>query len=275
MATALTLAGGLIAVLLAAALWLARDARREARRLQETVLGLSAKGTARRDPPTALAPLMARTRPPEGAAALQIRQKGRMRFSGSGPWSAFTARQIFALDRFGFVWDARIDMAPGVWMRVLDAYDGERGVLVARLFGLIPVMRAEGADMDRGEAQRYLAELAWNAGAFGGNRDLVLQAGEDGVRASHADIPGTDVVLRLDADGAIVESFAPRRPMRQKEGSVELPWRGSFSDWEEIDGVFMPRRGAVAWIMPEGPFEYWRGEIVSAGYLDTGGAALA
>jgi hypothetical protein len=66
----------------------------------------------------------------------------------------------FAVDEVAFSWRAHFPMFGGlVWLRVVDRFAADTGGLVVSLFGLVPVMRQQGADIDEGEAIRYLAEL--------------------------------------------------------------------------------------------------------------------
>jgi hypothetical protein len=39
------------------------------------------------------------------------------------------------------------------------------------------------------------------------------------------------------------------------------PWEGRWSDYAERDGMKVPTKGEVAWLMPEGRKPYWRGEV--------------
>jgi hypothetical protein len=61
----------------------------------------------------------------------------------------FNSTQHVISQRPDFVWDARISMAPGLTAHVVDTYVDGRGVLIAKLYGLLKVME-----------QQYTPELA-------------------------------------------------------------------------------------------------------------------
>ena len=52
-------------------------------------------------------------------------------------------------------------MAPLLSGVVEDAFENGRGRLDVKLRGVVPIVRGRGAEIDRGEALRYLAELVW------------------------------------------------------------------------------------------------------------------
>ncbi|HEX5581579.1 MAG TPA: DUF6544 family protein, partial [Gemmatimonadaceae bacterium] len=47
---------------------------------------------------------------------------------------------------------------------------------------------------------------------------------------------------------------------------VLTPWRARLWDHERVHGVLVPRAGEVEWMLPEGPFAYWRGRVVDVAY---------
>lgn len=95
-----------------------------------------------------------------------LRQEGEMRFAPDRPWLPFRAEQWFLGSGIDFRWQAWVRMAPLVRARVVDSFKGGRGMLTARIFGLVPVARSRGPATDKGEALRGLAELPWRPFAF-------------------------------------------------------------------------------------------------------------
>jgi hypothetical protein len=121
------------------------------------------------------------------------------------------------------------------------------------------VARARGPEIDRGEAQRYLAELVWCPLAFLHNDELEFRALSDrSVRVWIHD-ERTYVDLSFDENGDIVGA---RTETRSRDGVVQ-PWEGRFSDFEKFEAIRAPARGEVWWETPEGRFEYWRGQVIS------------
>jgi hypothetical protein len=201
------------------------------------------------------------SRPPR---AVILTQRAEMRFSPRGRWFPVTATQTISVARPGFLWLARARLA-GLSVRVIDCLVGAEGWIDVRLFGSAPVARAKGADADKGELMRYLAELAWAPHAFLYNHDLSWSPLEDDwVEVSAPLGDGTATVsLCFDASGDLVEIAADDRPRQVGRKTVPTPWRGYFSDYRNVGGLRIPTRAKVSWMLEEGHFTYWRGEIIA------------
>ncbi|MBW8314161.1 MAG: hypothetical protein K0M73_04650, partial [Hydrogenophaga sp.] len=64
--------------------------------------------------------------------AATLEHTGHFNLSPTGEqWKPFTSRQRVVVQRPGFLWDARIAMAPGVPVRVHDSYADSEGLLHA------------------------------------------------------------------------------------------------------------------------------------------------
>jgi uncharacterized protein DUF6920 len=84
-----------------------------------------------------------------------------MRVAPDSQWRPFTAEQVISVDRPGFAWLARVQVMPRLSAHVLDCYVDGEGLLEARLCGSVPLARAAGLEVSKGELMRYLAELIW------------------------------------------------------------------------------------------------------------------
>lgn len=197
---------------------------------------------------------------PDGVQGTLIQQRGSMRLDPDKPWLPFTAEQTMTDNEVGFVWHARVRMAPLVTAVVEDAFENGHGRLDAKIWGLLSVAHGRGVDIDRGEAQRYLAELPWNPLALLNNSALQFEQRDDDTIRVWVFDPKTWVDLVFDAHGDIVGASTTTRT-RGEEGPQ--PWVGRFGDYREFGGMRAPGTGRVSWLAPEGEFEYWRGEITS------------
>jgi hypothetical protein len=77
-------------------------------------------------------------------------------------WRPFRATQHVATEPAGFVWDARVRMAPGLNIRVRDAFVDGTGSMLASVLGLFPLVSvAATPEIAAGALHRYLAEAVW------------------------------------------------------------------------------------------------------------------
>lgn len=202
-----------------------------------------------------------------GEQATFLEQRGEMRLASDKPWMPFTAEQRIEAAQTSFVWHARVKMAPFVTCVVEDAFEGGHGRLDAKVLGVVPVAHARGVDIDRGEMQRYLAELVWCPAAWTQNPELRYGELPDGrVRVWTGD-EETYVDLAFDPAGDIVGVSTATR-VRGDIGRAQ-DWEGRFFDYREYGDLRVPSRGEVGWRTEDGLYLYWRGEITSMRWNDS------
>ncbi len=178
------------------------------------------------------------------------------------------ARQFYTTEPPGFLWDARIRMAPLITVRVLDAYLNGKGVLQAHLMNTLKVAEAFASrELDSGELLRWLAEAVWFPTALLPSTRLHWQAvDERSARAILTDGPNeVSLVFHFKISGEIVRATGQR--YRMVDGAY-LPtlWSARYWDYQRREGMLIPLQGEVAWDLPEGQFVYWKGKIERIAY---------
>jgi hypothetical protein len=197
--------------------------------------------------------------PPRKPLGTLLEQTGEIRLAPERRWMPFTAEQSISATQPQFLWHARCKMAPLATAVVEDAYETGRGRLDAKLWGVFPLARGRGANVDQGELQRYLAELVWCPMALVHNPDLNFRVlAEDCVRV-WVQYEDAHVDLMFDGEGLIAGAKTTTRP----RGQTVQPWEGRFYDFKKFGGIRAPARGEVWWDTPDGRFLYWRGEVTS------------
>ncbi|HKW10662.1 MAG TPA: DUF6544 family protein [Gemmatimonadaceae bacterium] len=182
-----------------------------------------------------------------------------------GSWSPFTAVEHFAIgSRPGFVWDARIRIAPLVVARVRDSYlDGE-GAMFGKIDALIPVVHQHGTpEMASGGLLRYLAEAVWTPTALLPESGVHWEAIDDSSARATLTSSTTSVAMNVyfGPMGEITRIAAQR--YRVESGKAILtPWIGHFDDYARTDGMMVSLSAEVGWVLPSGWFPYWRGRTV-------------
>ncbi len=198
-------------------------------------------------------------------AAVSIEHTGTFNMSETGEqWKPFISTQRVITLRPGFVWDARIRMAPGLPVHVLDAYVTGEGVLTAKLLGLLTVMKQPStSELAHGELMRFFAEAAWYPTALLPSQGVAWQAIDD-TRAGATLTDGTMTVklmFQFDDQGLISSVHSDGR-YREVDGVlVAAPWQGRYWAHEVRDNMLVPLDGEVEWLLADGAKPYWRGRI--------------
>jgi hypothetical protein len=198
-------------------------------------------------------------------AAVGIEHTGSFNMGETGEqWKPFRSTQRVIVQRPGFAWDARIRMAPGMTVHVRDAYVAGEGVLTAKLFGLLTVMKQPStSELAHGELLRFFAEAAWYPTALLPSQGVAWEAIDDR-RASATFLDGpmsVKLMFQFDAQGLICSVRSEGRHREVGGELIATPWQGRFWGYEARDGMLVPLNGEVEWLLAEGAKPYWRGQI--------------
>lgn len=199
--------------------------------------------------------------------ATTLEHTGSFNMSPTGEqWKPFTSRQRVIVHKPGFLWNARIAMAPGVAVRVHDSYSDGKGLLHAAVLGLFSVARLQGGgELARGELMRFFAEAAWYPTALLPSQGVRWAAvDEHSANATLTDgALSLTLLFRFDASGLMTSMRAEARGRIVGKEVSSAPWEGTWSNHQRVDSMTVPLTGEVAWLLPEGRKTYWRGTVTS------------
>ncbi|MCB9677586.1 MAG: hypothetical protein H6737_20940 [Alphaproteobacteria bacterium] len=169
-------------------------------------------------------------------------------------WAGFDAEQVIRWDR-GFVWAARARVN-GLPVTGFDRLVDGEGQMKWRLFGLFPVMRADGDQIARAAAGRMHAEAIWLPAALLGSEVRWWEADRSHPHACiRAHGEASDLELEIDADGALRACSLPRWGDLSSGGFQYHPFGGTCSDERTVDGITIPTRHRVGWHYGTSRFE--------------------
>ena len=190
-------------------------------------------------------------------------------FSERAMWFPFTSEQTVSTRKPGFVWNARMALAPGISIRVHDAYVVGIGTLRPAVWGLFSLTNQHGdGDIARGELTRYMMEATWYPTALlpsQGTRWVAVNDVSADATMQDGDIRMT-MRYTFDADGLVTAVAAAERGALIDGKMVMLPWEGRMSNYQWRNGMRVPLTGEAAWLTPGGRKPYWRGTIDSMVY---------
>jgi hypothetical protein len=179
-------------------------------------------------------------------------QVGQLRTGVESPsWLSFTARQTIVPLSPGFVWDARIGLAPLVHASLRDAYvDGNAHARVALQSAITVAEEHDSPALNTGDMYRLLAEGPWCPTALLPRKGLSWAAGDRDDRAvATLTVHETSVSVefRFNDAGEVTGIFAAGRPRKYGTTYVDTPWEGHFGHYVSIDGIRVPTTGEVGW----------------------------
>ena len=140
------------------------------------------------------------------------------------------------------VWEAEVRMH-GMPIRGSDRFLDGQGALRWKLFGLIPVMMAAGADITRSVAGRVAAESVWLPSALYGE-EVSWEAHDPSHPRATIASPGETAVLSLTIDdgGRVKDIKLPRRGNPDGAGFRYVDFGGVVEDEDTFGGYTIPIR---------------------------------
>lgn len=187
----------------------------------------------------------------------------------SDQWKPFSSDQKVLTRRPGFVWNARVEMMPGIPVYVHDAYVAGEGILQGAVLGLIDVVSRRGeGEIAKGELMRFFAEAAWYPTRLLPGQGLAWEAVDDSsAKATMADGSSKITMLFTFNEEGLIDTVRAERRGRTVGGKIiPTPWEGRFWNYRKQQGMLVPFEGEVSWLLPEGKKPYWRGNITQLAY---------
>jgi hypothetical protein len=203
-------------------------------------------------------------------AGVRVRHAGTFNMGeATDRWKPFVSDQVVVTRRPGFDWNGCVAMAPGLPVRVHDAYVAGEGILHASVLGLFTVVDMRGTrEIAEGELMRFFAEAAWYPTALLPSQGVRWEAADD--RSAYATLEEGGVAITMlftfDEKGLIETVSAEARGRAVGDRIIPTPWRGRFSNHARRGGMLVPLDGEVAWLLDEGEKPYWRGHIERIDY---------
>ncbi len=201
-----------------------------------------------------------------GTHTVRLKQNARLRLKEDGTWMPARVEQYFTVAKPGFIWKARVKMAPLIFFAGRDMYSNGRGHMLIKLFSLLKVADARGKEVDQGTLLRYLAETVWFPSAALSPYLKWEEAGANSARVT-MDYGGISAagVFTFNGKGEVVSFTADR--YGEFNGQYLLKsWTVLIKEQREFNGVRVPSRGEVVWRLDTGDFLWYQFEITEIEY---------
>ncbi len=196
----------------------------------------------------------------------------RIMFEGSirdfdGPWMPFTSVQTNRFDQPArFFWiDATMKGLP---TKGLHAYENGKATMLIKLLGSVPVMEAQGPEMDKAETVTWFNDLCIYAP--GALLDARISWAEVDDHSSKATFTNGDrsisAILVFNAEDRLVDFISDDRYAMANGKAESMRFSTPLRDHRMISGLVLPGYGEAVWLRPDGPFVYGRFTLRSIAY---------
>jgi hypothetical protein len=199
--------------------------------------------------------------------AVRLVQTGSLRTDAqSDRWMPFSATHLVVPRATGFVWIARVAVAPAIHVGVRDAFVEGTGSGQVSVMSAFTVSADGGTpEMNSGSLHRYLAEAVWYPTALLPS-DKLRWSGVDANRAiATLSDHGVSVALefRFGHGGEVTGIYTPGRWGSFDGGYRQVAWEGHFREYEMHYGMIVPMEGEVGWYADDVWQPVWRGRITA------------
>jgi hypothetical protein len=198
-------------------------------------------------------------------ASVRMRQTGRLRTGvESEQWLDFAATETIVPEARGFVWDARIRLAPLVHAAVRDAYINGIGSGEVALQSAFTLSAERGGhELNAGDLYRLLAEAPWAPTLLLPREGLTWTRVDDARARASLTVDGetATVEFRFNDASEIAGIYAAERPRRYGTTFVATPWEGRFADYVTVNGMRVPKNGEVGWWIENRWIRVWQGTV--------------
>jgi hypothetical protein len=201
------------------------------------------------------------------ARSVELILSGTIRLTPDGDPLPTSSRETLAPPR-GYVWSARTRRGP-LPVSGFDLYGDGRGEMRWWAAGLIPVVRARGADVSRSAAGRLAGEAIFVPSVLlaPGARWEAVDDRRARVRLRVAD-EDVAITLEVDGQGRLLRSEFPRWNSDPRNGPLGyLTFADGFEAERTFGGFTIPTRFRAGWRLGEaGEFPFFHATIEDASY---------
>lgn len=204
-------------------------------------------------------------------ARIEWRGEFNMGQPGADHWKPFEATQDYTVCPPGFVWDARIAMAPAIPVLVRDMFLEGRGSMRGKIAGWITVVdAAQTPQLSAAALQRHLGEAIWFPTALLPSQGVCWEPIDESRSRATLSTGGVtaSVEFHFGANGLVDTALVADRLFDNgKSPPVPRPWRARVLGWREFAGMQLPAQAVAEWVLDSGAYAYWRGAPVAV-YCD-------
>jgi len=179
------------------------------------------------------------------ASSVQVKMHGSFKLKQE--WMPMQAIEI--LSTAGFLWQGSVGTG-FVRLFVADRYVNQSGQVYVTLWGAMPIVNQQDANITRASIGRLAIEYIWLPSALLPQREVQWQAINNNVITASFKIDEEPIslTLEIDGNGRLLKVMMPRwGEDKQEKGFVYLPYGAAFSEEATFEGYTVPSQMSVGW----------------------------
>ena len=198
----------------------------------------------------------------------RMKQDGLIRAREGQRWQRLTAEQYFTTEEPGFIWHARTRLLRFLWITARDRYYRGQGNMLIKFLSTFTMGDVKGKEMDEASLIRFVAEMPAYPTALLSARYLSWEPVDINSARAIARHEGHEVsmVFHFNEVGQVTSVTTPDRCRQVRGGLVKTHWTGHIGDYQEINGMRIPREMEAVWNLPKGDFSYGRFTVTEIEY---------
>ncbi len=196
--------------------------------------------------------------------SVRLLHSGHFRLKPDQKFFPIKGEQYYATEPPGFVWHAKISVAPLIWMEARDHYQSGRAGFLGKLWSTFTLVdKHDEPEVTRASLLRWLAEAPWFPQVFLDDRHIKWSPVDEYTAKVETvdDNLSVSAIVRINDEGQLTSLEAHDRGRDVGKKIVPTPWVARFTDYRDASGVNIPFVGEVSWKLPDGDFTYARFSI--------------
>lgn len=204
----------------------------------------------------------------ESIQTAYFKQKGQMKLKpNQKEWASASVEQYVTTGKPGFLWKVNMKMNPLIVISGRDKYQDGIAKMTIKLGSLIPVVNTvDDYKTNQSTMQRYLMELPWYPSAALNPYIWWEAIDKNSAMATmtYKGITGS-ATYHFDDSGKLLKVSALRYK-DSNENSEPVECIGEVKACRLIDGIEIPTKMDIIWVLDDGLFNWYKLEIIKAKY---------
>ena len=198
----------------------------------------------------------------EKIRTVKLSQTGELRLNPDQSWSSVKAEQYVNTEDPAFLWRVNMSLFWVVPVSGRDRFADGKGDMEIKIGSLFPVVNSSSNEqLNQAALQRYLAEIGWYPTAALGSYISWEEIDERTAEAT-MEYKGTSgsVTFHFTEDYDL-EKISAMRYRDSGEDAEKREWIGEIRETKVIDGLRVPGKVDISWVLDDGVFTWYRFEV--------------